>query len=50
MRIIRKFAFALLAVASLATGGAALAAGEKPVGTVVIDETQVGLLIRNNFV
>lgn len=45
MNSIRKFSFALLAVMFLATGRAALAAGEKPVGTVVIDETQVGLLI-----
>lgn len=45
MSIFRKIAFALLAITFLATGGAAVAAGEKPVGTVVIDETQVGLLI-----
>jgi len=45
VNVIRKFAVALLAIGFLAAGRGALAAGEKPVGTVVIDETQVGLLI-----
>jgi hypothetical protein len=45
VNIIRKFAYVALAVTFLAFGRTALAAKEKPVGTVVIDETQVGLLI-----
>ena len=45
MNVMHKFAVALLAIVFLAAGRTALAAGEKPVGTVVIDETQVGLLI-----
>jgi hypothetical protein len=45
MNVMRNFAFALFAIAFLVAGRTALAAKEKPVGTVVIDETQVGLLI-----
>lgn len=43
--IIRRFAQSMLAVAFLATGGAAIAQNEKPSGTIEIDETQVMLLI-----
>ena len=45
MNGIRRIAVALFAMSFLAASQGALAAGEKPVGTVVIDETQVGLLI-----
>jgi hypothetical protein len=45
MNVMRNFAFALFAIAFLVAGRNALAAKEKPVATVVIDETQVGLLI-----
>jgi len=43
--VIRKFVLALLGVAFLASGQAAFAQTGKPSGTIVIDETQVALLI-----
>jgi len=45
VNMIRKIALAMLAVGFLASGNSALAKDEKPTGTIVIDETQVGLLI-----
>ena len=44
MKSIRKFALAMLAVGFLASGNSALAADEKPTGTVTIDETQLSLI------